>query len=99
MFQNQQEDSSRPSFPAGPRHALPQQKGAFSLSSALLPHTETFQTIPLPDYKEHRLWRSLSFLVDDSEGAAGVEDSSLHLQLEERQGNMTPPSTGPFVSL
>lgn len=26
----------------------------------------------------------LSFVVDDSEGAAGVEDSSVHLQLEKR---------------
>ena len=27
-------------------------------------------------------------LSDDGEGAAGVEDSSLHLQLEERQGTV-----------
>lgn len=27
-----------------------------------------------------------SFFVDDSEGAAGVEDSSLHLKLEKRKG-------------
>lgn len=27
-------------------------------------------------------------LLDDSEGATGVEDSPLHFQLEERKGNL-----------
>lgn len=29
---------------------------------------------------------SLFFIVDDCEGAAGVEDSSLHFKLEKRKG-------------
>lgn len=32
--------------------------------------------------------------VDDSQGAAGVEDSSMYLQLEKRKGNMTPELSG-----
>lgn len=80
-FQNQQEDSPRASIPTRPCHALSKQKGRVGVLTVCFTVKVKIRRFPVID-------SFVILTVDDSEGAAGVEDSSVHFQLEERKGDI-----------
>lgn len=92
--QDKQEDSKRAAISSCPCDAFPKQKGIVAcflcFVSKFMFHLLCFLILTdrpkwvLEDLKMHLF--SLLFSSDDCEGAAGVEDSSLHLKLEKRKG-------------